>query len=309
MNSNPHARPAAASTTAIVAALLLVQVLFATHYVAAKIVVGVVPPRVWAAMRVSGAALLLLALTAARRQALPRGGAIIWRFAGFALLGVAINQVCFVEGLARTTTVNSVLINCTIPVLTLAMAVLAGHERPAAASLAGLVLALGGIAVLLRLEAFDPAATLVRGNLLTVVNAASYSAFLVVSKRTLEGVPTLPASCLLFLLGTPPLVALALPELRGFDPGAATAGTWALGAYIIVFPTVVAYLLNTWALRRAPSSTVALFIYVQPPLAALMSRFWLGEVPGRRDALAFLLVAAGIAVVVRGSARRRAGRA
>ena len=301
--SRPGAPAIACSPLGIIAALVAVQILFGTHYVAAKEVVEIVPPRLWAAFRVTGASALLLALLALRRQPLPRGRSTLARFAGLAVLGVVVNQIFFVEGLSRTTPVNSALINSTIPVLTLLFAVAARHERATAARVGGITLGLAGIAVLLRLEAFDPGDTLIRGNLLTVVNAASFSAFLVSSRRTLQRVPTLPATCLLFLLGSIPTVALALPELGRFEPGAVDPRVWWLAAYIVVFPTVGAYLLNYWALRRAPSSFVALFIYLQPVVAAILSFLAGRGTPGPRDLLAFLLVAIGIAVAVRGSRR------
>lgn len=290
----------------VIAVLIVVQFLFATHYVAAKEVVAVVPPRLWAAMRVLGAAVLLFAVTRLRGYRLPRGRRTLLRFAGFALLGVVINQVCFVEGLARTTPVSSALINCSIPVLTYLFAVVLRHEPARAGRALGIAVALGGIAVLLRLEAFDLRDTLVQGNLLTVVNATSFSLFLVVSRPDLRRVPTLPATALLFLLGSVPITFLALPELATFDPAAVPSRIWWLGAYIVVFPTVAAYLLNYWALRRAASSLVALFIYLQPILAAVLAWLVRSEAPSPRDLLAFLLVAAGIAFVARDSRRRRA---
>lgn len=301
----PGAAPSLASRAQVVAALLAVQVMFGVHYVAAKLVVEAIPPRIWAAMRVVGAAALLYGLVRVSGQRLPRGRGILPRFALFAVLGVAINQICFVEGLSRTTPVNSSLINCSIPVLTMLIAVLARQERATAARLAGIGLALAGILVLLRVEEFDPGDVLVRGNLLTLVNSLSFSTFLVVSRPTLRRIPTLPATSLLFLLGLAPVAAASAPAWPGFDPAAVKPAVWALAALIIVFPTVLAYLLNYWALRRAPSSLVALFIYVQPVIAAVLSILLREETITARKVAAFVLVAAGIAVVVREATPRR----
>ncbi|MGD8376785.1 MAG: DMT family transporter [Acidobacteriota bacterium] len=296
--------PAPTHVLRVIAALTVVQFLFATHYVAAKEVLAVVPPRLWAAVRVLGAAMLLLAVTRLQGYRLPRGGRTLLRFTGFALLGVVINQVCFVEGLARTTPVSSALINCSIPVLTYLFAVVLRHEPARAWRALGIAVALGGIAVLLRLESFDLRDTLVQGNVLTVVNATSFSLFLVVSRPDLRRIPTLPATALLFLLGSAPITLLALPELAAFHPSVVPARIWWLGAYIVLFPTVGAYLLNYWSLRRAASSLVALFIYLQPVLAAVLAWLVRSEAPSSRDVLAFLLVAAGIAFVARDSRRR-----
>lgn len=279
------------------------QVLFATHYIAAKLVLREIPPRSWASIRVGGAALVLLAIVAATRSRLPRGPGLGRRFALFALLGVVINQVCFIEGLKRTTVVNSSLINCTIPVLTLLFALLAGRESADGRRLAALALALTGVLVLLRVETFEFAHPLLAGDLLSLANATSFAAFLVVSKPTLEKVASLPATALLFLLGAPVIGLLASPEIARATPALPSATVLALGAYIIAGPTVLAYLLNSWALRRAPSSLVALFIYLQPILAALLSVLLLGEEVTVRQGVAFALVAAGVALGVRSSGR------
>jgi drug/metabolite transporter (DMT)-like permease len=291
-----HAGP---SQGLVLLALSAVQVVFGTHYVAGKVVLEELPPLPWAALRVTGAALLLLALTLARRQRVPLDRGTLGRFAGFAVLGVVINQICFVEGLSRTTPVHSSLINCSIPVLTLVLAILAGRERVTPGRAAGFLLALTGVLVLLRVWSFDPGSLLVRGDLITLVNSLSFSAFLVVSKPQLERMPALPATCLLFLLGALMVVALAAPGLARLDFTSVSPSTWALAAYIIVFPTVGAYFLNFWALRRAASSLVAFFIYLQPLVAAAFAVVFLDEAITAHLVLAFLLVAGGIALVTR----------
>jgi drug/metabolite transporter (DMT)-like permease len=291
--------PGAASPALVLLALFVVQVLFGTHYVASKIVLQDLPPLSWAAIRVTGSALLLVLLAVARREPIPRDRRTLWRFAGFAVLGIVINQICFVEGLSRTTPIHSSLINCSIPVLTLLLAMLAGRERPTLRRVSGFLLALAGVLVLLRVWSFDPGSLLVKGDLITLVNSLSFSAFLVVSKPQLERTPTLAATCLLFVLGAVMVVTVALPELARTDLARVPASSWLLGAYIIAFPTVGAYFLNYWALRRAPSSLVAFFIYLQPLVAATFSATFLGEAITLQLGVAFLLVAGGIALVAR----------
>ena len=86
----------------VIAALLAVQVFFGVHYVGAKIILGYVPPLAWATMRIVAAALILLPATALMGKPWPRLVPDHARLALYALFGVVINQVCFVEGLART---------------------------------------------------------------------------------------------------------------------------------------------------------------------------------------------------------------
>ena len=76
------------------------------------------------------------------------------------------------------------------------------------------------------------------------------------------------------------------------DPAVLAGRTLLLAVYIVVFPTVLGYLLNSWALARVESSRVALYIYLQPVVTAALSVTFLGErITGRllaSSALVFL---------------------
>src|SRR5215208_1989517 len=52
---------------------------------------------------------------------------------------------------------------------------------------------------------------------------------------------------------------------------------WIILGIVIAGPTVVAYLLQAWALRYADSSLVAAYTYVQPVLASFFGAMFLGE--------------------------------
>ena len=95
---------------AVSGALIVVQVFFALNYLAAKVVLREIPPATWALMRVAGAATLLFVVVLVLRRPLPRSRSILGRFAVFSIFGVVINQLCFVEGLSRTTPTHASII-------------------------------------------------------------------------------------------------------------------------------------------------------------------------------------------------------
>jgi drug/metabolite transporter (DMT)-like permease len=69
--------------------------------------------------------------------------------------------------------------------------------------------------------------------------------------------------------------------------------------YIVLFPTILTYLLNIWALQRASSNTVAVYIYLQPLFAAIFAPLFLkGEALTTRAALAGMMIFAGLALVL-----------
>ena len=271
-------------------ALVLVQLLFGVHYFVAKLALEMMPPRAWAALRIlGGATLLILYNVFFLRQPAPNR-ADLGRLAFFAFLGVACNQLLFVEGLARTTPAHSALINSIIPVATLGMAILLGKEQRTARRVAAICVAFASVLVLLRIESFRFEDTWVLGDLLTLANACSFSLFLVLSRDTLRRMHPLAATAWLLGLGALGVVAVGGGPLLGTDFGALPARFWWFAVYTIAGATALAYFLNSFALRHVDSSMVALFIYLQVPLATALSYFYLDDKPTPR----FLLATAGI---------------
>ena len=106
----------------------------------------------------------------------------------------------------------------------------------------------------------------------------------------------------IFIFGAIGLTPFGLaPALREYP--ATSANTHLALAFIIVFPTVIAYYLNMWALTRVESSVVSTFVYLQPVLTAMMAIPILGERPSVRMVPAALLIFAGVAISIQ-SARR-----
>ena len=284
---------------------MLVQVFFGFHYLAAKLLMREMPPRTYAVVRVAAAAAVLLLVSRLLARPFPswRDGA--W-LALYSIFGVVINQVCFVEGLHRTTPTHSALLNTTIPIATLLFAALLGRERWSARKAVATAVALSGVLLLVHPERARWGSSTLTGDLLTLVNASSYALFLVISKRVFSRTDALAATGVLMGWGALGILAIGLPDLLRFRPAELDRGDWLLMAFVVVFATVGAYLLNSWALARADSSVVALFIYLQPLLAAGLSIGWLGEEPGWDTIAGGLLIFAGVFVAVRpGRARPR----
>lgn len=284
--------------------LVVVQVLFGVHYFAAKIVLAEIPPLAWAGLRVAAAALFLLPLAflISGRRAVPRP-ADLARLAGLSLLGVVINQWAFVEGLSRTSITHSALINTGIPVLTLIFAVLMRQERANPGKLASIFLAMLGVLVLLRVDSMvlDRAT---RGDLITLINATSFSLFLVLSRPLLTRLDPLMATGFLFAFGSLVLLPLGAPLWLRISPSTLQPATWLWGAFVVLGATVVAYSLNYLALRRVESSVVALFILLQPLLAASADVWVMGSKWTLRLSAATVLIGAGVVCALLAGRRR-----
>jgi drug/metabolite transporter (DMT)-like permease len=284
----------AGERAAVTGALLLVQILFGLHYLAAKIVVGTIPPRTWAVLRVTAAALVLLLIVAALRRSLRFSRADLGRLAIYSVFGIVINQICFIEGLHRTTPTHSSIINTTIPIGTLLFAVLLRRESLDLWKSLSLAVSLAGVLLVVHPHQAGFSSETLAGDLLTLANAMSYALFLVISKRLLARSDPLAATTVLMGFGALGILAIGAPGLAAFRPSAIPASIWVLAALIVVFATVVTYFLNYWALARVESSLVALFIYVQPVIATVLSAIVLAERPEPHVLAGGALVFAGV---------------
>jgi len=251
-----------------------------------------------AAWRVTVGAMTLLALAFVvhgRAALLERRDVV--RFGIAAWCGVAVNQWLFLLGLSQSTPVNAALMTCLIPVFTVALATAIGLEAFSLSRLSGVLIALAGTLLLVLDRGLTSLGRYGAGNLLLVGNALFYSLYLIVSKPLLRRYPSLVAIAWAYTLALPfvPLFAWRQPLVP--EPGHAAAW-WAL-AYILVFPTVLAYLLTMYALARVRASTTAIYIYTQPFVAGIASWVAFRERPTPAMLLAAPLLFAGIWLVSR----------
>ena len=210
----------------------------------------------------------------------------------YALLGVIANQLLFIYGLSRTTATDAVVMGASIPVFTVGAALALRRERATAAKLVGLAVALAGA---LTLAASARAAR--PGNWLVLANSLCFSFYLVLQRDLLARYRAITVVAATFLVAAVVLVPLGAPTLLAAAPSLDGHAWRALG-WIALAATVVPYLLNAWALARVPASVVAIYIYLQPLLGALIAAKVLGERPGWATAAAGALIGGGIALVV-----------
>lgn len=285
-------------------ALLTVSLLFGANYVVTKRILADVPPAAWVLCRIVGATLVIvpLALWLRRRHARPPAR-ILWGLALASLLGIVANQVLFTEGMARTTPQHSAVINALIPTWTLLAAVLFRQERLTGARVLAILVALAGVQYLLGVDRLlfggggsAPAdgATLL-GDLLTMANGMSFAVHLVLMRRIGRQVDPWYATATMFVFATTMMSAWSLPQTSAAEMAPLWhAPTLWFGLYVVLFATVLTYLLNTWALRHTHSSQVALYINVQPLVAAALDVAFGAPAPGPRFFVALALVALGL---------------
>ncbi|MEO0653023.1 MAG: DMT family transporter [Planctomycetota bacterium] len=268
----PAAPPARPSTLAGHLALVAVQFCFGLFPVFAKFALAGLTPQAIAAWRIGvGSAVFLgLALVLSGRRALPRL-ADVALLSVCAVLGVVGNQVLALEGFARSTAVNAGLIMTLIPVFTFALAALFRQERFHPQRALGIPLGVLGAGILTLQGGDTPELSrqYLVGNLLMATNCLCYAGYLILSRRLLARYSPLTMIAWVYTLSLWAVPLLGYDERLLPDPAADARTVWIGLALVLTFPTVLAYLLNTFALSRVPASVTAIYIYLQPLIAGL----------------------------------------
>jgi len=301
--------PPARSTRSGHAALLAVQLVFGLFPVFVLLAVdGGFAPQALAAWRLvfGTVAVGAVAFLAHRRAVRVRRG-LFGPLLVCSLSGVLANQVLALEGTARTSASAAGLLMTMIPVFTFAIAAVTRQERFTLRQIVGVPIAMSGAVYLLvaargaSIEGSDPAL----GVALILANTFCYAGYLVYSRRVLVELPPAVFLFWVYLLSLPAAPFLAwghdlVPSAT--DPVAVARGWWGL-ALLLVGPTFLAYLLNAFALARVPASVTAIYIYMQPLIAASGGALVLGETLAPALFVAASLVFSGIALVTMGRAR------
>ncbi|HJW94049.1 MAG TPA: DMT family transporter [Thermoanaerobaculia bacterium] len=270
------------------AALFSVAALFSLNYIISKFGMRAFAPLSFAWLRVLGSAAILVAIPV-KREPLPNR-----KVALLALLGVVMNQALFLAGLALSSAHVAAILITTIPLFTLAITMATGRERVTGAKIGGIALAALGALVIVWGEGLRGSTRELLGALMIVGNSLAYSFYLVLSKPLMAIYPARLVLTRMFVFATLLMLPVSAWSLAHESWRTIPAGAWLSLLAVIVGPTVAAYLLNLWTLRHTDSSMAAAYIYVQPPVTALLAWLFLGEQIRAIAIVAAVLIATGM---------------
>jgi len=215
-----------------------------------------------------------------------------------ACLGIVFNQGLFLQGLQRSTAINAGLITCLIPVFTFVIAALARQEAFHWVRALGVLVALAGIGPMFLGQGAEMIGPYGVGNALMVANTISFAGYLVVSKGLTARYPALLVITWIYVFSLPFLPFFML-RARMLPLDVQSVHVWASLGYILVFATVISYLLNVFALARVRASTTAIYVYLQPLITGVAAYWLLHEELGAGLLRAAIMLFIGIALVTR----------
>jgi len=266
--------------------LVAVTAVWGVTFVQVKDAVAIYPLFAFLALRFAIATATLAVPGVRRLRLLPLRGVISGALAG-SLLGAG--YVLQTAGLHRTSVSSTGFVTGMYVVLTPLIALVLFRVRLGVAAWAGVVLAVGGLALLAGVHRGSAA-----GDLLVLAGAAVYSLQIVLMERyaplydaiafTLVEMATVFVGLL--------VAALALGQLR------MPHGWTVWGALLVtgVFASALAFLAQTWAQRRASAMRTALAFSLEPVWAAIFGFALAGDRFGATAWLGCVAILGGIAL-------------
>ncbi|MHB8873207.1 MAG: DMT family transporter [Myxococcaceae bacterium] len=250
-------------------AILLQTVISAFTYLAAARAMRELSPATVLVVRVGLSALIfaaILALTPGPKLP-PRGALVTVAFFGF--LAGPLNQGLFLAGLQRSRPVHAALLYALTPVGVYLVMLASRRERPSWRRLWGIVLAFAGVTVLLTGHGLREALAPLLGDLFILGGVAAWVLYTTEGSRfaAVHGpIRTTAWSMIAAALWSLPAVPFVLEPGKLFT---ASAVALSCVAFLVVFTSVVAYLLWYYALTKLEPSRVAVFANLQPVVTAL----------------------------------------
>ncbi len=286
------------------ALLLGANLVYATSYVAIRVVLDELPPALLALVRlVVGAAILIPLARMLEPVAAPPDRADAWRIVWMGVIGFAAAFAFGHWGLARSTATNAALLIIVEPVSIMALSPLVLGERMSRREAAGAVLAvLGAVVVILN---GVPGVTRGlaphwRGDLLLVLSGLAFGAYTLLGRGVLSRHSPLRVTARSIVWGAVVMVPFVVAEWRGGARPVLTAASVAGALYLAVVITAFGYLLWNWALARVAAPQVAVFVTVQPIGGAILGIVLLHEPLTAFTVAGGALIVLGLSLTVTG---------
>jgi len=194
------------------------------------------------------------------------------RIALCGLFGVAMNQLLFFAGLNITTPINAAIIMTSNPILVLIAASIIFHEVITKQKILGLSLGVIGALLIIIFKAdFSFDSNTWPGDVMILMNAASYGVYLVIVKPLMTKYQPLTIIKWVFTFGLLYVIPFGFYDFMAIEWSSFTTTIWLETAFVVICTTFFAYLLNIFALKKLQPSTVSTYIYTQPVLASFFA--------------------------------------
>lgn len=185
------------------------------------------------------------------------------------ICGYGAYQYLWILGLAHTTAFASALLATLAPLMTLAIVALGKTERVRSGRWLGAIVALAGVAMFE--GALTGHLTFRIGDGLTLLSAASFAVFNVLTARLLDRYTPVSLVAIAMAIGTAMILPGAIPAMLHQNWSQVSASDWGVLAYSIVFPILLTFPVWSYGISQLGAGRTSLFQFGVPVIAGLLS--------------------------------------
>lgn len=278
--------------------LALTSILWGTTWVASKVAVQHAPGLQVAGMRQLIAGSILVSWFLLKKEPLPRLAQFRWLFLMAVLMFVCSNGLATIS-LKYISSGLSSLIAAMYPLCVVIMEMIFfGNKKITAFTFVGLLLGIGGIAVVLYSHAFHPQPPgYGLGILTSVISMLGWSvATLIIARKKIEMNPY-NATGWQMLLGAVMLLSLSLITGNTIPLSAIKLETWLAIAYLVSAGSVIAFAAFIYSMKNLEPAIASLYAYLNPIVAILVGAFLVNEHLTLPIIVGTLITLAGVFIV------------
>lgn len=239
---------------------------------------GIISPLALSGVRIMGGALLFWLVSALvpnnviAKEKVEKGDFIKIFFAG--LLVIAANQILVVQGMSYTSPVDAAVVCSTTPIFTLVLATLILRDRLTSFRLGGVALGFAAVVVFSLWDEPDVAMNVtnpVLGNTFCIIAQMCGATYLVLFGKLISKYSPFTMMKWMMLMSAVVIMPFTLGDIMKIDWASFPVEGMLELAYIVVLGSCLCYLMIPFAQRRLKPTVIAMYNYLQPVVATLVS--------------------------------------
>lgn len=257
--------------------VLLHQVLAAFAFPFAKIGLNEIDPFVYAFFRFNLATLIFIPVL----YFIHKKKRIIWKdrlkifIAG--LIIIPFNQVLFLVGQSKTSAAHSSLLFATIPIFLYVLAIMFLKEKPTFRRSIGILIASGGVFIILSGGKLEFGTEYLVGDLLILIAVLAWAIGTIILKPLAVKYGAFRVTGLALTYGSIVYFPYGLFKVLNNSLANVTMIGWLSIVYMAIIVSIVAYFLWYWTLKYMEASRIAVLQNIQPIIATAVAAILLGE--------------------------------
>lgn len=252
--------------------LFLINFIYSLNYVLVKeITPSVIHPLGLQVLRAAAGFLFFtLLFQFSDRQKVPLSD--ILKIAGCAFFGIAVNGMAFLKGISLTVPINASLIMIMVPILVMLISFALFRESIGSKKMIGILIGIIGAYILItKLQPLSFSKDTVLGDLFILTNATSFATYLVLVRQLMKKYNAITMARWLFTFGFLFVLPFGVKFLPEVHLSAIRLTEWLVFAFVLIFPTCLAYYLYNVALKTVSPTVASSYIFLQPLLTAVIA--------------------------------------